>query len=97
MTAYNRDIVLIVQYGCGFDGYSLISDKTLNYNIATDRITEIERPIEPFTVDELLNKEHFEAEELYNGIKAFLNQKLHVYYREFTEDGFWRRIYLRGD
>jgi len=83
-----RNIVLIVQYGGGLDGYSLLSDKTLNYDIATGSFTEIERPVDPFSVDELLNKDHFETEEAYNEAKAFLSTNLVLYYREFMKEGF---------
>jgi len=51
----NRNILLIIQYGEGFDGYEIKSDKTLNYEIESEIFTEIERPLDPFTADELIS------------------------------------------
>jgi hypothetical protein len=51
-----ENILLIVQYAKGADGNYLESDKTLNYHIKTEKITSIERPIEPFTPRELIEK-----------------------------------------
>jgi len=101
MAAYptedNRDVVLIVQFGSGLDGFTLKSDKTLNYNIETGAFTEINRPIDPFTADELIDETHFSSPKLAAKAKAFFNKnKQTVRYSDFDKDGFRIRADLFG-
>jgi hypothetical protein len=79
------NLVLIVQYGSGLDGYMTKSDKTFNYNITTGALTEIERPMDPVTADELID----ETKEHANEAKAFfIKEKPGVIYDDFDKDGF---------
>ena len=88
LTEDNRNIVLIVQYGSGLDGFLLKSDKTLNYNIETQEFTEIERPIEMPTVDEMIVETNFNNQPFYQKAKAFFSKKMKFHYRDFNSEGF---------
>ena len=89
LTDDNNNIVLIIQYGGGYDGYYGIKlDKTLNYNIQTGTFTEIERPIEPFTSGELIDDNDFDTTILAEKAKKFFNENKTLYYRDFNKDGF---------
>ena len=75
-----QDIILIVQYGSGLDGYVLKSDKTLNYNVETEKFTEIERPIDPFTADELIGEIiTYDGENITDRAKKYFNLKQEVH------------------
>jgi hypothetical protein len=50
------NILLIVQYDSFLETFVLKSDKTLNYHVASGKITETKRPIEPLTADILMSK-----------------------------------------
>jgi len=88
LTEDNRNIVLIVQYGSYLDGYSLMSDKTLNYDIESQKFTEMERPIEMPTVDEMIVETNFDSQRLYQRAKAHFNKKMELNYGDFTKEGF---------
>ena len=88
LTEDSRNIVLIVQYGSGLDGFLLKSDKTLNYNIETQEFTEIERPIEMPTVDEMIVETNFHNPQFYQKAKAFFSKKMKFHYRDFNSEGF---------
>jgi hypothetical protein len=88
LTEDKRNVLLIVQYGGGLDGYMLQSDKTLNYNIETGRFAEIERPIDPFTVDEMIDENHFDDPELASKAKAYFIENQKLFYRGFDKNGF---------
>ena len=88
LTEDNRNIVLIVQYGSYLDGYSLMSDKTLNYDIESQKFTEIERPMEMPTVDEMVVESNFTNQQFYQKAKAFFSKKMKFHYRDFDRDGF---------
>jgi hypothetical protein len=96
-TADNSNLVLIVQYGSGLDGFELKSDRTLNYNIETGELSEIERPIDPITADELIDESLFESPKLAAKAKAFFNKnKTPVNYGDFDREGFIVRANLLG-
>jgi hypothetical protein len=88
LTEDNQNVVLIVQYGGGLDGYTLQSDKTLNYDIGTGRFSEIERPVDPFTVDEMIVESLFDTPELAAKAKAYFSENQRLFYREFDKEGF---------
>jgi len=88
LTEDNQNIVLIVQYGSGLDGFLLKSDKTLNYNIETQTFTEIERPIELPTVDEMIVETNFSNPQFYQKAKTFFSKKMKFHYRDFNSEGF---------
>ena len=88
LTEDSQNIVLIVQYGSYLDGYLLISDKTLNYDIETQTLTEIERPMELPTVDEMIVESNFDNQRLYNRAKAYFDKKMELNYRDFDKEGF---------
>ena len=90
----NRNILLIVQYGEGFDGYELKSDKTLNYYIETEIFTEIERPLDPFTADELIGIIiNNDGEDITEKAKSYFNltQKYNL---DFYKEGLNAQVYL---
>ena len=88
-TEDKKNVVVIVLFGSGLDGYELHSDKTLNYNIATGAFTEIERPMDPITVDELIDESLFDNPKLAAKAKAFfIKNKQKVHYNNFDKDGF---------
>jgi hypothetical protein len=88
LTEDKRNVLLIVQYGGGLDGYMLQSDKTLNYHIETARFSEIERPVDPFTVDEMIDENHFDNSELSAKAKAYFIENQKLFYRGFDKNGF---------
>ena len=98
VTDDRQDVVLIVRlYGSVREEYETKFDKTLNYNIKTGKITEIERPMDPFTVDELIDETHFDTPELALKAKAFYRVHKHpVLYFGFDRNGFFARADLLG-
>jgi len=88
LTEDNCNVLLIVQYGSGLDGFLLKLDKTLNYNIETQRFTEIERPIELPTVDEMIVETNFTNPQFYQKAKTFFSKKMKFHYRDFNNEGF---------
>ena len=88
LTEDNRNVVLIVQYGGGLDGFVLLSDKTLNYHIETGHFAEIERPVDPFTVEEMIDETLFDNPKLAAAAKAYFVENQKLYYREFNRKGF---------
>ena len=88
LTDDNRNVLLIVQFGSGSDGFQLKSDKTLNYNIETQEFTEITRPIELPTVDEMVIENIFDNQSLYNKAKAHFGNKMELNYARFDKEGF---------
>ena len=91
ITTDNNNVVLIVQYGDGFDGIVLQFDKTLNYNIETGKITEIERPVEPFTDEEFIDDNYFGNPKLAAKAKSFFNETtnpMQLTYFNFDKNGF---------
>lgn len=90
LTKDNRNVVLMVMYGGGMDGFSVMDmDKTLNYNIKTGELKEIKRPMDPFTADELIDESHFDNPELAAKAKAYYNNhKNSLFYQDFSKDGF---------
>jgi len=84
----NCNVLLIVQYGSGLDGFLLKLDKTLNYNIETQRFTEIERPMEMPTVDEMIVESNFTNPQFYQKAKMFFSKKMKFHYRDFNNEGF---------
>ena len=54
VTDDRQNVVVLIQYSGGVDeANGLIFDLTFNYNVKTKNITEIERPVDPFTPEEL--------------------------------------------
>jgi hypothetical protein len=97
LTADKNSMIIIVQYGSGLDGYEMKSDKTVNYNIATGVVTEIERPIDPITVEELIDESLFESPQLAAKAKKYIGENMkRVRYSDFSKDGFKISGYLFG-
>jgi len=98
LTDNRQDVVIIVRLWSSVnDEYETKFDKTLNYNIKSGKITEITRPLDPFTVDELINESHFETTELAGMANAFFNLHNHpVIYVSFDRNGFVARANLLG-
>ncbi|MCL2097645.1 MAG: hypothetical protein FWH23_02650 [Bacteroidales bacterium] len=92
LTEDKGNVLLIVQYGSGLDGFLVKSDKTLNYNIETREFTEIERPIEMPTVDEMIVETNFNNQAFYQKAKEFFSKKMKFHYRDFNKEGF--AVYL---
>ena len=88
LTDDNRNVLLIVQYGSGLDGFELKSDKTLNYHIETQEFTEIERPIELPTVDEMVLESLIENTRLFQRAKTHFGNKMELLYGNFDKEGF---------
>jgi len=89
--------VVIVRYGAGLDGFTLESDKTLLYDFKAKIFTEIERPMDPVTVDEVIDETLFESTALAAKAKAFWNKnKQIVQYNDFDRYGFTLRASLFG-
>ena len=74
LTEDNQNVVLFVDYYACLDGCNTILDKTLNYNIKTQHCNEIERPMQMPTVDEMVVREHFESQQLYEKAKEYFAQ-----------------------
>ena len=90
----NRNILLIVRYGEGLDGYEIKSDKTLNYHIETEIFTGIELPLDPFTADELIGTIiNNEGEDITEKAKRYFNltQKYNL---DFTKEGLSAQVNL---
>ena len=88
LTDDNRNVLLIVQYGSGLDGFQLKSDKTLNYSIETQEFTAIERPIKLPTVDEIVLEPIFENARLFQRAKTHFGNKMEFNYGNFYKEGF---------
>jgi len=89
--------IVIVQYGSGLDGFTLKSDKTLRYDFKTKLFAEVEREMDPFTVDEMIDETLFDTPALAAKAKAFWNKnKQTVRYSEFENGGFKVRADLFG-
>jgi len=91
ITTDKNNVVLLVQYGGGFDGIVLQFDKTLNYNIETGEITEIKRPVEPFTAEEFINDKYFDNPKLAAKAKSFFDRKVNpmqLTYFNIDKNGF---------
>ena len=87
LTTDQKNMVLIIQFIGGFDEVGgIMFDKTLNYNIKTKKITELERPIETFTTDELFEDMGGRADIKKQAI-AFFNREPEIFYR-FDREGF---------
>ena len=103
LTEDQNNIVVIVQFGAGLDGYLVQSDKTLNYNIKTGELTEIERPMDPITIDELFEPSLYDSPAQAAKAKKYLTENANPYCCEFDKDGFkiddgidyweWNEIY----
>jgi len=90
LTEDNSNVVLLVMYGGGYEGFSTMSlDKTFNYNLKTGELKEIERPIDPFTADEMIDENNFDDPQLAAKAKAYYNEnKNFLFYQDFNKDGF---------
>ena len=89
--------VVIVQFGSGLDAFTLKSDKTLLYDFKTKIFTEIERRMDPITVDEVIDQTLFETPALAAKAIAFWNKnKQTVHYNDFDKEGFTLRAFLFG-
>ena len=90
LTEDNSNAVLLVMYGGGYEGFSTMSlDKTFNYNLKTGELKEIERPIDPFTADEMIDENNFDDPQLAAKAKAYYNKNKNLlYYQDFNKDGF---------
>jgi len=88
LTEDNQNVLLIVQYGSGLDGFEIKLDKTLNYSIETQEFTEIERPIELPTVDEIVLESIFETTRLFQRAKTHFGNKMEFNYGNFYKEGF---------
>ena len=89
--------VVIVRYGAGLDGFTLQSDKTLLYDFKAKTFVEIERRMDPVTVDEVIDETLFDSPALAAKAKAFWNKnKQPVHYSDFDRDGFTLRADIFG-
>ena len=88
LTENNQNVLLIVQFGTGLDGFQLKSDKTLNYSIETQEFTEIVRPIEMPTVDEMVLESLIENTNLFQKAKTHFGNKMEFNYGNFYKEGF---------
>jgi hypothetical protein len=84
----HNNITVIVQYGTLLDGFSLRSDKTLNYNIKTKECVAIKRPFEPPAVNEMVLEELFENRRIYQKALTHFSQKMELIYN-FNCEGFY--------
>jgi len=98
LTDDQQDVVVVVRlWGSVHEKYETTFDKTFNYNITSGKITEIERPIDPFTVDELISESHFDTPVLAAKAKSFYRAHTHpVRYFDFDRNGFIARADLLG-
>jgi len=98
LTDNHQDVVVVVRLWASVrEEYETKFDKTFNYHIKSGKITEIERPIDPFTLDELINETHFDTPELAVMAKAFYRIHKHpVRYFDFDRNGFIARANLLG-
>ena len=80
LTEDQQNVVLFVEYSACYDGCNIILDTTLNHNRNTQRLTGIERPIELPTVDEMVIREHFDSQQLYEKAKEYFSNKMEISY-----------------
>ena len=98
LTEDKNNLIVIVQYGEGLDGFVTDLEKTFNYNIATGAFTEIKRPMDPITIDEVIDESLFSSPEIAaEGKKLFIESKQRVHYQDFSKDGFRIRAALDTD
>jgi len=89
LTDDQQNMVLIITADSGMDEVTgTLFDITLNYNVKTKKFTEIERPIEPFTTDELFSGIRFKDAAMQNQAKTFFENDPGVFYI-FDKDGFF--------
>jgi len=96
LTDDQQNMVLIIIADSGIDEVTgTLFDITLNYNIKTGKFTEIERPLEPFTTDELFSSIHINDTDIQKQAKTFIKNApdAGVYYI-FDKNGFFVELNL---
>lgn len=90
LTDDGKNVVIIVRLRRAVhETYETTIDKTLNYNIKTKEITEIERPMDAFTTDELIVGTRFSNPQLAGIAKSFFNtHNRPLHYFDFNKNGF---------
>ena len=82
-------ILAIFFHGGGVDIYGVSYDKTYEYDIATGNITEIERPVDPYTFDELVDESILTPKQL-KALQNEFNKEWPYTYFITNKEGFGR-------
>ena len=86
-------VVIIFTRGCFEGACETFEDKTLNYNVETKKFTEISRPIEPITTQELFDQMVIDNAEIKNHAKDYYDKTQELFY-QFDRDGFTAKAEL---
>ena len=95
ITKDKEEVVLLIQYWVELDELRKEVELTLKYNLKTEKFTEIERPVEPFTADEMIDEYYFTDKTIAQKAKYYFNKNLKVNYLEFNREGFEVNANLR--
>jgi|GEM_PF-5223889 len=82
-----KKLITIVNAGGGIDIYATFMDQTYEYELATGRLTSIERPIEPYTIDEFYDKSFFTPKQ-YEAIQKSFSETSQYHFGEIDKDGY---------
>ena len=86
-SADGKKLICIFNCGGGIDIYITTADLTYEYELATGTLTSIERPIDPYTLDEFYNPAFFTSKQ-FNAIQKSFGDKQQYFFGEYDEDGF---------
>ena len=84
-----KKLVTIFNYRGGMDGFNItFVDKTYEYELAAEILTPVERPIEPFTLDEFYNNDNsFFTPKQYSAIQKNFADKRQFHLSNVNKDG----------
>ena len=87
VTTDRQNVVVMVQCYSGVDEANGINfEQTLNYNLKTKKLTEMEPLVDPFTIDEALQMYYISDPYIKKKAKAFFYEEPELYYR-FNKNG----------
>jgi len=95
VTKDKKDVLLLIQYWVELGGLRKEAELTLNYNVKTEKFTEIERPVDPYTADEMIDEYYFTDRTIAQKAKDYFNKNLKINYLEFNKEGFEVNANLR--
>ena len=82
-----KKLITIINAGGGVDIFGTSIDVTYEYELATGKMSPIERPIEPYTIDEFYDKSFFTAIQFEAIQKSFIDP-LQYHFGEIDKDGY---------
>ena len=92
-----KKLITIFNYRRGVDGFNItFVDNTYEYELATEILTPVERPIEPFTLNEFYNNDNsFFTPKQYSVIQKRFADKRQFHLSDVNKDGF--KVFLGID